>query len=433
MVSLYDPKVDPTRVYYGTDTHAFGLLFGAALALWLTSTSSRTEADSWPRTEPLLRDFFGSSAQAFVVASLPLIFLSLVLLMSDTASATYRGGLVFASLLSAAILYLVVRGVSPVRQIFEFKPLCWLGKISFSLYLWHWPVIVLIRELLERSEAMQYENLAAFAGIALSLLLANWSYKNVESPIRRMGYRRWMAQFSGTQFAGSWKPRVAAGLALVVVVGAVVGMATAPKMTRLEAQLQEAAERRAQAQKAEEAELAKRVMPRGDQITAIGDSVMLASASALEEKLPGIYIDAAVSRGYPAAPEIIASMKAAGTLDPFVVLGLGINQSAAASDEHLLDEILDSLGEDRIIVLINPYGDRVWMPQSEREVLDAAKKRDNVYVADWCHGVRDDLSKLRADLIHPTPDGAEVYANAVVDAFQQYAKNKKRIPDTCGI
>ena len=320
-----------------------------------------------------------------------------------------------------------------MRQIFEFKPLCWLGKISFSLYLWHWPVIVLIRELLERNEAIQYENLAAFAGIALSLLLANWSYKNVESPIRRMGYRRWMLQFSGTQFAGSWKPRVAAGLALVVVVGAVVGMATAPKMTRLEAQLQEAAERRAQAQKAEEAELAKRVMPRGDQITAIGDSVMLASASALEEKLPGIYIDAAVSRGYPAAPEIIASMKAAGTLDPFVVLGLGINQSAAASDEHLLDEILDSLGEDRIIVLINPYGDRVWMPQSEREVLDAAKKRDNVYVADWCHGVRDDLSKLRADLIHPTPDGAEVYANAVVDAFQQYAKNKKRIPDTCGI
>lgn len=434
MVSLYDPKVDPTRVYYGTDTHAFGLLFGAALALWLTSTSSRSEADSWPRTEPLLRDFFGSSAQAFVVASLPLIFLSLVLLMmSDTASATYRGGLVFASLLSVAILYLVVRGVSPVRQIFEFKPLCWLGKISFSLYLWHWPVIVLIRELLERNEAMQYEKLAACAGIALSLLLANWSYKNVESPIRRMGYRRWMAQFSGTQFAGSWKPRVAAGLALVVVVGAVVGMATAPKMTRLEAQLQEAAERRAQAQKAEEAELAKRVMPRGDQITAIGDSVMLASASALEEKLPGIYIDAAVSRGYPAAPEIIASMKAAGTLDPFVVLGLGINQSAAASDEHLLDEILDSLGEDRIIVLINPYGDRVWMPQSEKEVLDAAKKRDNVYVADWCHGVRDDLSKLRADLIHPTPDGAEVYANAVVDAFQQYAKNKKRIPDACGI
>nr|MDK6662832.1 hypothetical protein [Escherichia coli] len=60
--------------------------------------------------------------------------------------------------------------------------------------------------------------------------------------------------------------------------------------------------------------MAKRVMPRGDQITAIGDSVMLASASALEEKLPGIYIDAAVSRGYPAAPEIIASMKAAGTL-----------------------------------------------------------------------------------------------------------------------
>lgn len=434
MVSRYDPDADPTRVYYGTDTHAFGLLFGAALALVLTSTSALSEADSWPRKEPLFRDFFGSSAQAFVVASLPLIFLGLVLFtMADTSSVTYQGGLVFASLLTVATLYLVVRGASPVRQIFEWKPLCWLGKVSFSLYLWHWPIIVLIRELLDRMEAAQYETPAAFAGIALSLLLANWSYKNVETPMRRMGYRGWLSQFSGTSYAGTWKPRVAAGLGLVVVASAAFGMITAPKMTRLEEQLQLAADQRARAEKAEKAELAKRVMPRGDQITAIGDSVMLASSQTLEEKFPGIYIDAAVSRGYPAAPAIIESMKAAGTLDSFVVLGLGINQSAASSSDELLDDILDSLGKDRIIVLINPYGDRVWMPQSEKEVLDAAKKRDNVYVADWCHGVRDDQSKLSADLIHPTPAGAEVYADAIDDAFRQYTKNDKRIPTTCGV
>lgn len=204
-------------------------------------------------------------------------------------------------------------------------------------------------------------------------------------------------------------------------------------MTRLEQQLELAAQQRAAAKKAEEAELAKRFMPRGDQITAIGDSVMLASQQALDEELPGIYIDAAVSRGYPAAPAIIEQMKAADTLDPFVVLGLGINQSAAASDDKLLDEILDSLGKDRIIVLINPYGDRAWMPQSEKEVIDAAKKRDNVYVADWCHGVRDDTSVLRGDLIHPTPDGAKIYADAVKEAFRQYAENDKKIPGKCGV
>lgn len=436
MVLRYDPNADPTRVYYGTDTHAFGLLLGAALALGLTSDSSRPEADSWPRREPLLRDYFGSSAQAFVVAALPLVFMALaIFMMRDTASFTYRGGLVAGSMLAAVLLYLVVRGASPVRQIFEFAPLRWLGKVSFSLYLWHWPIAVLIHELLDRSGNMQYRTVAAFFGIAVALMLSSWSYRHIETPIRRVGYRVWFSSlFGGKRFTAvvPRRARVTALATVAVVAVAVFGMVTAPPMTRLEQQLQAAAERKAKAEQAEQAELAKRVMPRGDQITGIGDSVMLASSQALEEKLPGIYIDAAVSRGYPAAPAIIEQMKSEGTLDSFVILGLGINQAASTFSDHLLDDILDALGPDRIVVLIYPYGDRFWMPQSEKEIREEAAARDNVYVADWCHGVRDDTSKLRQDLIHPTPAGAVVYADAVVDAFEQYAKNKKRIPTVCG-
>ena len=116
-----------------------------------------------------------------------------------------------------------------------------------------------------------------------------------------------------------------------------------------------------------------------------------------------------------------------------MVLNLGINQSAAASGDELLDDILDSLGKERVIVMVLPYGDRVWMPESEREVISAARERENVYVADWCHAVRDDSSKLREDAIHPTPQGAVAFADVIRDAFEQYAKNKKRIPETCGL
>ena len=435
MALQYDPAADPTRVYYGTDTHAFGLLIGATLALLLTSTSPKSTADSWPRIEPLLRDYFGSSAQAFVASSLPLIAMGTILFtMPDTAAFTYNGGLVIASLLGACLLYLVIRGANPVHTIFNWSPMRWLGKVSFSLYLWHWPMIVLIREVLERNGWTQYQDVAALVGLATALGLSAWLFRYVETPIRRNGYRAWFESVKPKKSpAIAWRDYLLPAAGVAVVALAVFAMVTGPSMTRLEQQLELAAQQRAAAKKAEEAELAKRFMPRGDQITAIGDSVMLASQQALDEELPGIYIDAAVSRGYPAAPAIIEQMKAADTLDPFVVLGLGINQSAAASDDTLLDEILDSLGKDRIIVLINPYGDRAWMPQSEKEVIDAAKKRDNVYVADWCHGVRDDTSVLRGDLIHPTPDGAKIYADAVKEAFRQYAENDKKIPGKCGV
>ena len=437
MVINYDPNSDPTRVYYGTDTHAFGLLLGAALALWLTSTSQRADADSWPQRGKVLRDILGSRSQVFLIACLTLGgFVLLLFTMPDQAAFTYRGGLFLASLLAAGILFFVVRGVRPLTDIFQWAPLMWLGKVSLSLYLWHWPIIVLVNELFNRNgipDSSLWRRLATVAALGVALWLSSWSFRRVETPIRRSGYRLW---FHGVgermRSGGIFRVAVPAGAA-VMAIATVFSLATSPSMTRLEQELAAAAQLRQNAEAAERAELAKRKMPRGDQITAIGDSVMLASSEALLEEFPGIVIDAGVSRGYPAAPAIIEQMEQAGTLDPYVVLNLGINQSAAASGDELLDDILDSLGKERVIVMVLPYGDRVWMPESEREVISAARERENVYVADWCHAVRDDSSKLREDAIHPTPQGAVAFADVIRDAFEQYAKNKKRIPETCGL
>jgi hypothetical protein len=63
----------------------------------------------------------------------------------------------------------------------------------------------------------------------------------------------------------------------------------------------------------------------GDQITAVGDSVMLASAPALLERLPGIQVDAAVSRSVWAGPGILERLAASGGLRPYVVVALGTN------------------------------------------------------------------------------------------------------------
>lgn len=433
MLVLHDPNVDPTRVYYGTDTHAFGLLIGAALALWLTSESTDPKADSWPAASSLEQ---GRSQLLSVVSIVSLAGLvALLFSVPDTATITYRGGLFAATGFATLVLYAVVRGIGPVSQIFDAPLLRWLGKVSFSLYLWHWPIVILLKEFFAQSGLANHTWALGLISLAISLPLAEASYRFVETPVRRHGYRAVFVSLVGNT-APIVRRVLAPATVGALVAAAVFAMATGPAQTQLEMDLAKAAAVKQQAEKAEKLrleEISKREIPTGDKISAIGDSVMLASADALNSTFPDLYIDAAVSRHYQEAESIIAQMEAAETLDPFVVLGFGTNGASSGARDGLLSDILDQIGEERIVVLVLPYGDRDWMPEAEAEVLKEAEKRDNVYVADWCHAVRDNTSVLRGDLIHPTPEGAELYAQAIKDALNQWKTDKKKIPGTCGV
>ena len=436
MMILYSPNVDPTREYYGTDTHAFGLLIGAALALWITDDSIVPAADSWPRT----RRFTIMNEAALRLTGLASLAGLVVLLFTlpDTSPLTYRGGLALASLLAAVVLYALVRGISPLVTIFDVRVLRWLGRISFSLYLWHWPIIVLVRELTLDTSLARTPWVGVIA-LVISLPVSHWTYTYIETPFRRYGYQHCFRSVFGRAVPG-WRKLVVSITTLGVTATAGVAMALAPDQTKLErdlaevnAQVDAVKQQAQQAEEARQAEIAQRTMPTGDQITAIGDSVMLASSAALQKDFPNIYIDAAVSRHYQAALPIIEEMKAAGTLDPNVVLGFGTNGASSGARPGLLTEILDAIGPDRVVVLVLPYGDRYWMPEAEAEVLEAARTRDNVYVADWCHAAKAHPEDLREDLIHPTPDGAVLYASAVQAAFEQWKQGKHEVPGECGI
>ncbi|WP_448851551.1 acyltransferase family protein [Corynebacterium sp. 335C] len=426
MVALYDPEADPTRVYYGTDTHAFGLLIGALLAVLATTTFAVPDADSWPAERGPLREK-RTAAIAGVAALVGLVLLFLFL--GDQLAVTYRGGLFAASLLTAVLLLAVVREAGPVSALFRSPPMRWLGERSFSLYLWHWPVMILTTELLRDTAVGRSAWIPGLIALAVSLPLSAWSYRWVETPVRRRGYRAVAADLVG---AGAPAARriIAPAAAGAVAALAISGIVTSPDQTRLEADLEAAKAQQTEAEQAEEADLEKREMPTGDQITAIGDSVMLASQQALQEEFPGIHVDGGVSRHWNMIPPIIDQMKAEGTLDPFVVLGLGTNGPAGQEE---LDALIEQIGEDHVIVLVLPYGDRWYMPEAEAETLAAAERHDNVIVADWCHAARDDLSLLRDDLIHPTPPGALAYSGALRDALQSWVDHEETVPGVCGV
>ncbi|WP_149202475.1 acyltransferase family protein [Actinotalea subterranea] len=174
MIVLVTPG-DPTRVYIGTDTRAFSLLLGAlvttlplrAACAWLARRSPGRVATVMACTTVLLAAAMGVTWAVVDGLDAPWLF---------------KGGLFAHSLLSAALIGLCVHAPSnPVARALTWQPLRRLGRISYSLYLWHWPVIVLLPTLVPWAAA-------GWASTALvcvvSVGLAVLSTRLVEDPVR---------------------------------------------------------------------------------------------------------------------------------------------------------------------------------------------------------------------------------------------------------
>ncbi len=174
----------------------------------------------------------------------------------------------------------------------------------------------------------------------------------------------------------------------------------------------------------------KRALPAGTAINAVGDSVMLAASEALNERFPGILIDAEVSRHYAEAIAEIRQLKESGQLRSTVFVGLGTNGAAADGE---MDELLTILGSDRTVILVVPYGERDWMGQARAEIIEAAKEHDNVYVADWCGMAQENPALLYDDGVHPQAEGAALYVQALSDALEQYSRGEKSITTACSL
>ena len=153
----------------------------------------------------------------------------------------------------------------------------------------------------------------------------------------------------------------------------------------------------------------------GWQVTAIGDSVMLASAGALDSVLPGIYIDAEPSRQMPAGLQVVHSLAAAGRLRPVVVVGLGTNYIVTAGE---LRQLMRMVGPHRTLVLINTYVPDQWSHEVNTAMAAFVRRHPDVVLADWFDTIRNRTQLLWPDQVHPQLPGTEVYAHMVYRAVQ---------------
>ena len=297
-----------------------------------------------------------------------------------------------------------------LNKVLGAAPLLWLGLRSYSFYLWHWPVVTLTRPGFDVSIA---RGILIPLQLLVTLLLAHLSYEYIEQPFRRK---------RGSPSAPSWlfQGRIALGAGVLITV-IVIGWGGFDTTGEKEQALAQAAAIEAQATPDSTAGPGGfGVDPKKDQITgdgvlAVGDSVMLASQSALAKKLgKNTLIDAVESRQAAAYPGILAAYRNAGQMPDTVVIQVGNNGPVYSEDFAAIRSELD--GVDHVF-FINVEVPRSWEEQVNNELEVQTADWPEAIVLDWKSAIGGLTAEDTYDGIHPTPDGAKIYANLVADAI----------------
>ena len=419
-----------TRVYYGTDTHLFGMMLGASLAFAFAAPVAILASRRWHR----LRLWVGFVGMAAVLA--------LIFGLGHASSFTYHGGIALASVCSVLMVVALPGGPTSFTRLLQIRPLVWVGERSYGIYLWHWPVFLIVSELLPApAPGVPPTLLTVLSVLAATAILSEVSYRWIEGPIRRNG------------FAGTWHALVGRRLERVVapamiVLMALAGFALATAPDRSQAQLSvEAGLRAIESQPAlvpttvpdstvpdstvpdstvpdtatpEPVWSRDLAVPPGELIMGFGDSVLSGAAPAMYERFPGVFIDATPILQWRDAPAIVAELQQAGTMRPVVILHFGTN--AGLKDESsvaALREVLDILGPDRRVVLLTVVGISYWIPTTNAMLGEVSAEYPNTIVADWHAVIEESPELLYNDQTHPNNAGIVVYAELVASALEE--------------
>ena len=463
MALFYVPGADPSRVYYGTDTHASALFIGSALALtWplrrlgplgVLETRGWLETRGSDRTR--IPDALGLAGIAVLAWAMGHF--------AGTDRVLYPAGLLVAALAAGGV---VLAAASPglVSWALGRSVLRWIGVRSYGIYLWHWPVIALATAAFPQQRPADWIWLPE-AAISVGLAAASWRW--VEEPIIRNGFRTTVRARGRTvlgSLAGAHRsparvvPALAVVAALVVAGAAGYGVLHAHSSTGLAEQISEGVKvsQQAPASRASRTPTAA-AMPTasapagaltgpspgapvppaspaaspsatpsavtaaaptrvtGSGVFAVGDSVLLASAVQLTAALPGISINAQVSRQVSVGLSIVQRLAAAGRLRPVVVFALGTNGTFTAEQ---MRQLVRAVGPHRELVLINTYEARSWEAGVNRVIAAAARRYPNAVMANWFATIEHRTSLLWPDEVHPQPSGARLYARMVASAVR---------------
>jgi peptidoglycan/LPS O-acetylase OafA/YrhL len=420
---------DTGRVYFGSDTHCMTLLVGAALAtVWVPSRVSRGLTERG-------RQVISASGVASLLA-----LLAILNFVGPDSTFLFRGGFLLVGIVCALLIAACAVNGTWFAALMGRQPLKYIGERSYGLYLWHWPIFMVLRPGIDVDATGWPVQAARFA---LTFAVAELSYRFLEMPIRRGALGRlWQ----------SWREQ---GTTALAVRGAIASVAAIAMALTLGAGLSRASSS-ASAQTFEQAlggvtgvgdesltPLPSSASPRPDPkptdsrstspsgastpsdstspsaspmpkdltqlpMTLVGDSVLLGNADAVKAAFPKAVVDARVSRQSETVFNRIRDRLAAGRLGQVVVIHTGTNGTVDA--DHLIS-ILKLLKDRARVVLVTIHANRRWVDESNSAILTAAAKfpGGNVRIADWASIAVGHRNWFYRDGIHCKPTGFPHY------------------------
>jgi peptidoglycan/LPS O-acetylase OafA/YrhL len=434
MARLFDPSLDRTRVYVGSDTRASGLLMGAALAALLHAPLG-LQGGALGRAARLCREALACVGLGFLVWAFTHV--------DGQAAFVYRGGLFLVDLASCALL----AGIATPTLLSQFlgaSPLVWLGRRSYGLYLWHWPIFAVTRG--ELDVAASGARLLALR-IGLTFVASEACYRLVEVPVRRGALERSARKHPVLVGAGALL-LASGGAALIFMSGSRLANADTSAVGDDAASRAVVTANPALAARLDSAApiatpdygiALEPAWPRT--LTLLSDSVTLALRTALPAALPGWRVEIL---GRPAlmVKQAVPEFLNARGVGSVVVIGLGYNSLFEKNhkDQERWNGVWDRSAE-RLISDLKACGAKklVWItlreptpelvtesgrdqferyawffPYVNERIRALARRHPELAIADWQAVSR--VPGITRDLIHLSPAGVTLMTSTVTEA-----------------
>lgn len=310
MALLYEPGGEVTRIYYGTDTRASGLLIGAALAFVWNAGPREGRTGLIGRSSVALLGLGGLGGLA-----------AFLVLIDGGTSFLYQGGFALVGLSTAALIVAATAERSMIASALGTPLLRWFGVRSYGIYLWHWPVMMLTRPGVD----VPFDGVPLFAmQVAITLWLSEASYRWVEVPIRTGALGRLRRRLDGWTSVPRWQ-RGAVGFASAssaAGIGAIVALVVLAQPQQDPPYFELGSVRLVSPAEAQ-------ARQPGGGVSA--GEILATTADAYTERSPGI---AAPERGYP--PQSLPQREEAASVLRLAVTAARSERSAASAAETTL-------------------------------------------------------------------------------------------------